>query len=547
MDRRIFPVMQIDQTHGKHWTATVQILECHHVQHMTKDDSEYKRIMMMDQDGTTMTGLIFSDYLGHYATIFSQFHKYNISGATVIRNDPKFSVGSYPFSWILTKSTLVEEIPERIPTTIPWSLEFTKFSRLHAYAESENLQNVRGIVLQCLPSQEHGVDLVTRRDIIIINEEKILLHVTLWKEFDEHEGRMLEAIRQPPLIFGLRLKVTTFNSISLTTRPNTAFMINPPVSVSEDLQLRKWYLDNRTEIDELLRMENHKNTELLLPYPPDDVILSIGVVTASPNIFKTAWIKGRLGLSAKGRRFSYTGCSNCHKALEADTTWVVMCPSCKVVSDIEAMIRATVTITDESGSIEAMLTTPHIEKFLLFNPEEVKTNEEIGMDIHNDIAAALELSEVVAFVQSKIEEMFGNTIRNHLKVAKVQFLLQLKCMQQLLTATTDIYPTSSSKSFKPIDSFSNAVHANIIQTIGTFPSMVDFIMEILSDIVTKQPVIKAPLVSYATQPDLRSSLPRSVLVVLGIAQDSQSVSHAQKALSLILKHNHNHRPVIENV
>ena len=97
--------------------------------------------MMMDQDGTTVTELIFSDYLGHYATIFSQYHKYNISGATVIRNDPKFSIGSYPFSGILTKSTLVEEIPERIPTTIPWLLEFTKFSRLHAYAESENLQS----------------------------------------------------------------------------------------------------------------------------------------------------------------------------------------------------------------------------------------------------------------------------------------------------------------------------------------------------------------------------------------------------------------------
>nr|KAJ0189245.1 hypothetical protein LSAT_V11C800454720 [Lactuca sativa] len=137
------------------------------------------------------------------------------------------------------------------------------------------------------------------------------------------------------------------------------------------------YLDNRTEINELLRMENHKNIELLLPCPPDDVILSIGVVTASSNI--TGWINGRLGLSEKGRRFSYTGCSNCHKALEADTTWVIMCPSCKVVSDIEAMIRATVTITDESGSIEAMLTTPHIENFLLFNPEEVKTNEEIAI------------------------------------------------------------------------------------------------------------------------------------------------------------------------
>ncbi|CAI9301502.1 unnamed protein product [Lactuca saligna] len=109
----------------------------------------------------------------------------------------------------------------------------------------------------------------------------------------------------------------------------------------------------------------------------------------------------------------------------------------------------------------------------------------------------------------------------------------------------------------------------VIQTIGAFPSLVDFIMEILSRLVTKQiwknpklwvgflkcaqltkpqsfgvllqlppaqleialnkqPVLKAPLVAYASQPDLRSSLPRSVLVVLGIAQDSQSTqSQAQ--------------------
>ncbi|KAL7585064.1 hypothetical protein Lser_V15G42716 [Lactuca serriola] len=112
----------------------------------------------------------------------------------------------------------------------------------------------------------------------------------------------------------------------------------------------------------------------------------------------------------------------------------------------------------------------------------------------------------------------------------------------------------------------------VIQTIGAFPSLVDFIMEILSRLVTKQiwknpklwvgflkcaqltkpqsfgvllqlppaqleialnkqPVLKAPLVAYASQPDLRSSLPRSVLVVLGIAQDSQSVSHAQSTQS----------------
>lgn len=112
----------------------------------------------------------------------------------------------------------------------------------------------------------------------------------------------------------------------------------------------------------------------------------------------------------------------------------------------------------------------------------------------------------------------------------------------------------------------------VIQTIGAFPSLVDFIMEILSRLVTKQiwknpklwvgflkcaqltkpqsfgvllqlppaqleialnkqPVLKGPLVAYASQPHLLSSLPRSVLVVLGIAQDSQSVSHVQSTQS----------------
>nr|GEW48826.1 symplekin isoform X1 [Tanacetum cinerariifolium] len=89
----------------------------------------------------------------------------------------------------------------------------------------------------------------------------------------------------------------------------------------------------------------------------------------------------------------------------------------------------------------------------------------------------------------------------------------------------------------------------VIQTIGAFPALVDFIMEILSRLVskqiwknqrlwvgflkcaqltkpqsfgvllqlppaqleialTKQPVLKGPLVSYASQPDIRTSLPR---------------------------------------
>ncbi|KAL3027390.1 hypothetical protein AAZX31_03G049800 [Glycine max] len=95
----------------------------------------------------------------------------------------------------------------------------------------------------------------------------------------------------------------------------------------------------------------------------------------------------------------------------------------------------------------------------------------------------------------------------------------------------------------------------VLQAIGAFPTLVDFIMGILSRLVTKQCVqltkpqsfgillqlppaqlenalnriaaLKAPLIAHASQPDIQSKLPRAVLVVLGLASDSQVSSQAQ--------------------
>nr|GMC84140.1 symplekin isoform X1 [Ipomoea batatas]GMC90103.1 symplekin isoform X1 [Ipomoea batatas] len=49
----------------------------------------------------------------------------------------------------------------------------------------------------------------------------------------------------------------------------------------------------------------------------------------------------------------------------------------------------------------------------------------------------------------------------------------------------------------------------------------------LENALNKVSALKAPLVAHASQPHIKSSLPRSVLVVLGIASDSQSSSQAQ--------------------
>ncbi|KAL4561946.1 hypothetical protein LXL04_034131 [Taraxacum kok-saghyz] len=170
MSRQLTPVTQIDQTVQRRWTAAVQVLECHHIL-QSRNGSHYKRVLLIDSVGLILTALIFNDHLDHYANIFRQYRRYRISNAFVISNDPKYAVSSYGYSWVLNNRTLVEECPEHTPTILPCKFDFTEFKNLYQYAESESLQNVRGIVVQCLPSLEQGVDLVTRRDIVIINEE----------------------------------------------------------------------------------------------------------------------------------------------------------------------------------------------------------------------------------------------------------------------------------------------------------------------------------------------------------------------------------------
>uniref|UniRef100_A0A0A9CU21 Symplekin C-terminal domain-containing protein n=1 Tax=Arundo donax TaxID=35708 RepID=A0A0A9CU21_ARUDO len=102
----------------------------------------------------------------------------------------------------------------------------------------------------------------------------------------------------------------------------------------------------------------------------------------------------------------------------------------------------------------------------------------------------------------------------------------------------------------------------VMQAIGAFPALVEFVMEIMSRLVSKQiwkypklwvgflkcailtkpqsygvllqlpapqlenalsknPTLKAPLVEHANQPNVRSTLPRSTLVVLGLAEEQQ--------------------------
>ncbi|PWA74144.1 hypothetical protein CTI12_AA254960 [Artemisia annua] len=381
MSRHISNAQDISPT-SKKWTVLVQVLESGHVQ-QSRLGNDYKRLILADSHGTKVTALIYSSHLRYFARLLTQYKRYYISNATVTRNDERYRIGTYTYSWVLSNKTLVEELVENTLAPISCHFEFTNFSDLHKYADSDSLQNVRAIVLQCFPSQEQDSEITSRRDVVIVNEEKRLLLLTLWNQYDEKEGRTLADIGPGVMIFGMRLKVTTefykqihsYSGLSLTTRGgNSGFMINPPVS--QELQMQEWYNGNREGLQQLLEQRTYRNSDILLPYPQDDDVISIASFVASWRTLKSSWIKGRTTFPRQDRSLWYTACANCQKSLEADLSWIVTCPSCHQESELEAISRLAIRIDDGTANLSATICSADAEKLIPFNATQLRDADE---------------------------------------------------------------------------------------------------------------------------------------------------------------------------
>ncbi|KAI3674736.1 hypothetical protein L2E82_51962 [Cichorium intybus] len=91
----------------------------------------------------------------------------------------------------------------------------------------------------------------------------------------------------------LKASTTTSNGILLTTTKVSAIMINPPTT-AEEIQLYKWYNENKDELKHLLNNKPYGDSDLLLPRPQENDIVAI---VAAIDILKTVhdYIANRYG------------------------------------------------------------------------------------------------------------------------------------------------------------------------------------------------------------------------------------------------------------
>ncbi|CAA0811538.1 Unknown protein, partial [Striga hermonthica] len=192
------------------WISLIQVVDQGPIFVSQRDPSiSYRRFTFVDSEGTQVVALACNNNIRESSPILQLYKRYYVSGAAVKKEGPKCMIGSYRFSWTITNHTFIQ----------PY---------------------VQGVVVHAFGLKNIGIDMVNR-DIVLVNQEMVQMILTLWNTFGEDEGSQLaQTINAGNVVVSMRVKVTSFHGLSLSTRAASSILINPPTPATANL--KQWWV-----------------------------------------------------------------------------------------------------------------------------------------------------------------------------------------------------------------------------------------------------------------------------------------------------------------
>ncbi|CAA0811900.1 Unknown protein [Striga hermonthica] len=278
--KKTIPIAQIEEK-VRGWTALVQVLDRSHILVSEENPTiSCRRFVFVDLDGTRVSTVAYNENIPPSSTHLIPLKKYYVSGATLKKATESDKIGPYHFTWTINHNTFIEPYEDGLVEEMFWPIEYQKFGNLQRFIDTEDLQNIQGLVAHAFDVKEIGLQTISR-DIVLVNNERIPIILTLWNTYVANEGYQLAStVSAGNVVLAMRVKVTTLHGLSLSTRAGSSILINPPIP--EAAILRQWYLQEQAVVADLVATEAYKNTSVLLP-PPHPKDIKIVQTLVSPN------------------------------------------------------------------------------------------------------------------------------------------------------------------------------------------------------------------------------------------------------------------------
>ncbi|CAI9762248.1 unnamed protein product [Fraxinus pennsylvanica] len=195
-----------------------------------------------------------------------------------------------------------------------------------------------------------------------------------------------QKIVKKPIILANRLKVSSFNGLTLSTKINSTFFIDATFNRVTDL--RMWVEAHIEELNEFTLEKSLTITPTKLSSPNDKNFTEIQNVKGRLLGRKYFWIKAKATIIARKQNYWYMSCVNCNKVSHADYGETFACIYCKYPSS-KAVPRATanVQLEDTSGILIANAIGKTAEILLKHDAESLMNCSKKGNDLNIEESA----------------------------------------------------------------------------------------------------------------------------------------------------------------
>lgn len=358
MTRRVHPLVSLNPYQGN-WTIKVRVTSKGNMRTYRNARGEgcVFNVELTDGDGTQIQATMFNEAAKKFYDRFELGKVYYISKGTLRVANKQFKTVQNDYEMTLNENSEVEEASDEAACIPETKFKFVPIDQLGPYVNSKDLVDVIGIVQSVSPTtsirRKSNNETVPKRDIVVADETKKTVVVSLWNELATSVGQELQDIAdKSPVVAIKSLKVGDFQGISLSTLGKSIVQVNPVIAESE--KLRSWY-DSEGKETSMASVGSglSPSTKSGARSMYSDRV-SLSHITSNPSLGedKPAFfsIRAYISFIKPDQTMWYRACKTCNKKVTDALGGGYWCEGCQK-NDAECSLRyiMVVKVSDASG------------------------------------------------------------------------------------------------------------------------------------------------------------------------------------------------------
>ncbi|KAF5456285.1 hypothetical protein F2P56_025784 [Juglans regia] len=236
--------------------------------------------------------------------------------------------------WIINSRTIVENIEYEESPLKPPDYNIIPFNQLDIYKDTDAEVDILAIAMMTnAPRQvntSHGKSLV--QDIYVIDSSLKVLRLAMWNKFVHDEcSEICNIIMEKPIVLATKIRVSSYNGLSLSSRPTSVFTIEP--FLASAISLRAWATEDNLLLEETIAKNLDRPVASTSGSSTDPLVKISEIVEALKSIpamtRSTFMVRGKFTISDLHQPFFYLSCAKCSKTTGYEKDEEFLCYNCK--------------------------------------------------------------------------------------------------------------------------------------------------------------------------------------------------------------------------